>query len=69
LQLCRRSILFRFQREPSYGWVKQALQAAGLVRQPLPGMLLHLDGCTHAWFGDPRHYDLLVVLEDATGEI
>src|SRR3974390_3898688 len=48
----------------SYTWVKQALQAAGLVkktrqrgghrrrrpRRPLPGMLLHLDGSSHAWF-------------------
>jgi len=42
----------------SYTWVKQALQAAGLVnrkarrgvhrkrreRRPLPGMMLHIDG-------------------------
>jgi transposase len=67
----------------SYTWVKQALQGAGLVRsrkkrgahrlrrvrRPLPGMLLHLDGSTHAWFADHRRYDLLVVLDDATGEI
>jgi transposase len=67
----------------SYTWVKQALQGAGLVRsrkkrgahrlrrvrRPLPGMLLHLDGSTHAWFGDPRRYDLLVLLDDATSEI
>src|SRR6202795_2573359 len=67
----------------SYSWVKLALQGAGLVhqrrrrgthrqrraRRPLPGMLLHLDGSTHAWFADHRRYDLLVVLEDATGEI
>jgi transposase len=67
----------------SYTWVKQALQGAGLVhktrrrgvhrkrrpRRSLPGMLLHLDGSTHAWFADSRRYDLLVVLDDATSEI
>jgi len=67
----------------SYTWVKLALQGAGLVqkarrrgvhrrrreRRPLPGMLLHLDGSSHAWFGDRRRYDLLVVLDDATSEI
>jgi transposase len=67
----------------SYSWVKLALQGAGLVkksgrrgvhrrqrpRRPLPGMLLHLDGSSHAWLGDGRRYDLLVVLDDATSEI
>lgn len=67
----------------SYTWVKLALQGAGLVRKvrrsqvhrrrrprrPLPGMLLHLDGSSHAWFQDDRHYDLLVVLDDASSEI
>ena len=67
----------------SYTWVKLALQGAGLVhnrgrrgahrqrrpRRPLPGMLLHLDGSSHAWFADSRRYDLLVVLDDATSEI
>jgi transposase len=67
----------------SYSWVKLALQGAGLVgkrsrrgvhrrrrpRRPLPGMLLHLDGSSHAWWGDSRRYDLLVVLDDATSEI
>jgi len=67
----------------SYTWVKRALQMAGLVqksrkrgvhrrrraRRPLPGMLLHLDGSSHAWFQDDRRYDLLVVLDDATSEI
>jgi transposase len=69
--------------ELSYTWVKLALQGAGLVarrrkrgphrkrreRRPLPGMLLHLDGSRHRWFGDDRWYDLLVVLDDATSEI
>jgi hypothetical protein len=50
----------------SYTWVKLALQGAGPVakagrrgvhhrrrpRRPLPGMLLHLDGNSHAWLGD-----------------
>src|ERR1700740_3151793 len=67
----------------SYTWVKCALQTAGLVkksrkrgvhrrrraRRPLPGMLLHLDGSSHAWFQDDRRYDLLVLLDDATSEI
>ena len=67
----------------SYTWVKLALQGAGLVkkagrrgvhrrrrpRRPLSGMLLHLDGSSHAWFGDGRRSDLLVVLDDATSEI
>lgn len=67
----------------SYSWVKLALQGAGLVRRvrrrgvhrrrrprrPLPGMLLHLDGSSHAWLGDGCRYDLLVVLDDATSEI
>jgi transposase len=67
----------------SYTWVKLALQGAGLVqktrrrgvhrrrrpRRPLAGMLLHLDGSSHAWLGDDRRYDLLVVLDDATSEI
>jgi transposase len=67
----------------SYTWVKRALQMAGLVhksrkrgvhrrrrpRRPLAGMLLHLDGSSHAWFQDHRRYDLLVLLDDATSEI
>jgi transposase len=67
----------------SYTWIKTALQGAGLVkkgrsrgahrrrraRRPLPGMLLHLDGSRHRWFGDDRWYDLLVVLDDASSEV
>jgi len=67
----------------SYTWVKLALQGAGLVekarrrgvhrqrrpRRPLPGMLLHLDGSSHAWLDDGRRWDLLVVLDDATSEV
>src|SRR5579863_8533502 len=64
-------------------WVYSALTGAGLVarkrrraphrrrreRRPLPGMLLHIDGSKHRWFQDDRWYDLLVILDDATGEI
>jgi hypothetical protein len=63
----------------SYTFVKRALQAARLVhqarrrsvrrkRRSLPGMLLHLDGSSHAWLAGQRRYDLLVVLDDATSE-
>ena len=69
--------------ELSYSWVKQALQGAGLVaksrrrsphrkrrpRRPMPGMLLHIDGSKHRWFQDDRYYDLIAVLDDATGEV
>lgn len=65
----------------SYTWVKTALQGAGLVprarkrgthrrrrpRRPLPGLLLHIDASTHAWFGEGRgKQDLVTVLDDAT---
>ena len=67
----------------SYTWVQKALQGAGLVargrkrrkhrrrreRRPMPGMLLHMDGSKHHWFGDERWYDLIVILDDATSEI
>jgi transposase len=67
----------------SYTWVKMALQEAGLVerrkkrgshrkrrpRRPMPGMLLHIDGSEHRWFGDDRYYELIVILDDATSEI
>jgi transposase len=67
----------------SYTWVQKALQGAGLVargrkrrkhrrrreRRPMPGMLLHIDGSKHQWFQDERWYDLIVILDDATGEI
>jgi transposase len=67
----------------SYTWVQKALQGAGLVakrhkrgphrrrrpRRPLPGMLLHIDGSKHQWLNDDRWHDLIVILDDATGEI
>jgi transposase len=69
--------------ELSYTWVQKALQGAGLVvrqgkrrkhrrrreRRPMPGMLLHIDGSKHQWFGDQRWYDLIVILDDANSEI
>jgi transposase len=68
----------------SYTWVKNALQEAGLVarakkrgrhhkrrpRRPLPGMMLHIDGSTHAWLGsDHGRFDLVTIMDDATSEI
>jgi transposase len=69
--------------ELSYTWVQKALQGAGLVgrrkrrgrhrrrreRRPMTGMLLHIDGSQHHWFGDERWHDLIVILDDATSEI
>src|SRR5512141_3101059 len=67
----------------SYTWVKTALQTAGLVaktrkrgkhrkkrpRRPLPGMMLHVDGSTHAWLGGTARQDLVAILDDATSEV
>jgi transposase len=67
----------------SYTWVKTALQAAGLVaksrkrgkhrkkrpRKPLTGMMLHVDGSTHAWLGGSGRQDLVAILDDATSEV
>lgn len=69
--------------EVSYTWVKNLLQGAGMVakdkprkkhrrkreRKPMSGMMLHIDGSHHRWFGDERWHDLIVVLDDATSEI
>ena len=69
--------------ELSYTWVQKALQGAGLVtrhkkrgkhrrrreRRAMTGMLLHIDGSKHQWFGDERWHDLIVILDDATSEI
>lgn len=65
----------------SYTWVKNRLQAAGLVarapgrgkhrkrreRAPLPGMLVHQDGSRHEWVAG-CDWDLIVTMDDATGE-
>ena len=67
----------------SYTFVQLALQGSGLVarrgrrrkhrrrreRRPMTGMLLHIDGSKHQWFGDDRWYDLIVILDDASSEI
>jgi hypothetical protein len=67
----------------SYTWTKSLLQKSGLVarepkrgvhrkkreRRPLSGMLLHIDGSEHQWFQEGRWYDLIVIMDDATGEI
>ena len=67
-----------------YTVTRLSLQAAGLVakakrrgahrkkreRRPLPGMLLFQDGSTHRWIAAlGRDLDLIVTLDDATGEI
>ena len=65
----------------SYTWVKNALQASGVVPKgvrkgvhrkrrppsPLPGMMLHQDGSTHEWVSG-KHWDLIVTMDDATNE-
>ena len=64
-----------------YSWVKKRLQEAALVpktrkggthrkrreRSPLPGMMVHQDGSSHAWVAD-QLWDLIVTMDDATGE-
>ena len=66
-----------------YTVTRLALQAVGLVRKaprrgahrrrrprrPMPGMLLHQDGSTHAWLRDRPPLDLIVTLDDATSEV
>ncbi len=67
----------------SYTCIKRLLQGAGLVektrrcgphrrrrpRRPMAGMLLHIDGSQHRWLGGDQWQDLIVVLDDATGEV
>jgi len=64
-----------------YTWVKNSLQAQGLVvrakrrgahrrkreRRPLPGMMLHQDGSRHAWLAGSQS-DLIITMDDATSE-
>jgi transposase len=71
----------RHAGERSYTWVKNRLQAAGLVKRapakgthrrkrepaPLPGMMLHQDGSNHAWVAG-QSWDLIVTMDDATNE-
>lgn len=65
----------------SYTWLKNALQAHGVVarapkrgahrkrreRTPLPGMMIHRDGSTHEWVSGQK-WDLIVTMDDATNE-
>jgi transposase len=67
----------------SYTWTRLVLQAAGLAekapargkyrrkreRRPMVGMLVHLDGSTHAWLPEQPMWDLIVSLDDADGRI
>ncbi len=69
----------------SYTWVKSALQGAGLVtkeaprqphrqrreRRPLPGMLLFVDGSSHAWIPAlaPARQDLVAFMDDANNRV
>jgi transposase len=67
----------------SYTWLKLHLQWKGVVgkaprkgahrrkreRRPLPGMMLHQDGSRHAWLEGQPPLDLIVTMDDATGEI
>ena len=64
-----------------YTWVKDTLQAKGLVqkapkrgvhrkkreRSPYSGMMLHQDGSTHEWVAGKK-WDLIVTMDDATKE-
>ena len=66
-----------------YTWTKTYLQARGLLakaprrgahrrkrpRRPMVGMMLHQDASRHAWLGGWGPLDLVVTLDDATGEI
>lgn len=65
-----------------YTWVKNRLQESGLIqkakkrgahrrkreREPMPGMLLHQDGSTHAWVPE-IYWDLIVTMDDANNKI
>lgn len=66
-----------------YTWTKIFLHSKGLLekaarrgahrrkreRRPLPGMMLHQDGSTHAWLNGQPALDLIVTMDDATSEI
>lgn len=67
----------------SYNWIRLALEGAGLVetrhrhdphrkrraRKPLVGMMLHMDGSSHDWFGNDTEYDIVTILDDANNEL
>ena len=66
-----------------YTWTKTFLHGQALVapaprrgahrrkrpRRPLRGMMLHQDGSRHEWLNGQPALDLIVTLDDATGEI
>lgn len=65
----------------SYTWVKNTLQAQGVVqkapkrgahrkkrpRAPYTGMMIHQDGSTHEWV-QGKEWDLIITMDDATNE-
>jgi len=65
----------------SYTWVKNTLQAQGVVkkapkrgahrkkrpRSPYTGMMIHQDGSPHEWVKGKR-WDLIITMDDATNE-
>jgi transposase len=67
----------------SYNWIRLALEGAGLVetrqrhsphrkrrdRKPLVGMMLHMDGSPHDWFGNDTQYDIVTISDDANNEL
>jgi len=67
----------------SYNWIRLALEGAGLVetrhrhdphrkrrdRKPLVGMMLHMDGSPHDWFGNDTEYDIVTISDDANNEL
>jgi hypothetical protein len=67
----------------SYTWTKNILLETGCIargrkkkvyrrrreREPMKGMLVHLDGSKHTWFGNDGMQDLLAYVDDATGDI
>lgn len=67
----------------SYSWTRYVLQAAGLAekatargkyrrqreRRPMRGMMLHIDGSTHEWIAGLPKRDLIIVLDDADGQL
>jgi len=67
----------------SYNWVRLALEGAGLIqkrnrrdkhrkrrpRKPLAGMMLHIDGSPHDWFGNDTEYDIIAISDDANNKL
>lgn len=67
----------------SYNWVRLALQEAGLAkkrtrkdkhrrrrpRKPLIGMMLHIDGSPHDWFGNGTEYTIITLSDDANNKL